>query len=48
MHFDSIEDALEGVAELSPQPLMALDVDINQTSFGYFGDVRWNPVFDGQ
>jgi len=47
MHFDSMTDALEGVAELSPLPLVALDVDVIQTSFGSFGDVRWNPVFDG-
>jgi hypothetical protein len=48
LHFESMQDALEGVAALSPLPLVALDVDVNQTSFGSFGDVRWNPVFDGQ
>ena len=48
MHFDTMEDALEGVAALSPLPLVALDVDVHRTCFGSFGDVRWNPVFDGQ
>ena len=48
MHFDSMDDALEGVADLSPVSLVALDVDICKTSFGSFGDVRWNPVSGGQ
>lgn len=48
MHFDSMDDALEGVVELSSSSLVALDIDIHKTSFGSFGDVRWNPVLNGR
>ena len=48
MHFDSMDDALEGVAELSSSSVVALDIDIHKTSFGSFGDVRWNPVLNGR
>jgi hypothetical protein len=47
MHFESIDEALEGVAALSPLSLVALDIDMYQTSFGSFGDVRWDPGIDG-
>ncbi len=47
IQFDSMDDALEGVAKLSSLSLVALDVDIYKTSFGSFGDVRWNPNFYG-
>jgi len=46
MHFDTIDDALEGVAELSPLPLAALNVSVLQTNFGAYGVVKWNPNTD--
>ena len=43
MHFDSMDDALEGVADMSRDALVSLDVSLSRTTFGEYGEVTWNP-----
>ena len=46
MQFETMTDALDAVAEMSQDTLLALDVTLSQTSFGEYGEVTWNPRID--
>jgi hypothetical protein len=44
LQYDTMNDALDGVAEMSQDARSALDVSLTQTSFGEFGEVTWHPT----
>ena len=44
MQYDTMNDALDGVAEMSQDARSALDVSLTQTTFGEFGEVSWHPT----
>jgi hypothetical protein len=46
--YDTMNDALDGVAEMSQDARSALDVSLTQTAFGEFGEVTWHPTIGSQ
>jgi hypothetical protein len=44
LHYDTMNEALDGVAEMSQDARYALDVSLTQTTFGEFGEVSWHPT----
>lgn len=46
LHYDTMEDALDGVADMSQHLPDDLDISLSQTPFGEFGEVAWNPIVD--
>jgi len=43
MQFETMNEALDGVADMSRDVLSSLDVSVLQTTFGEYGEVTWNP-----
>jgi hypothetical protein len=46
LQFETMDEALGGVADMSQDTLSALDVSISRTTFGEFGEISWNPKAD--
>ena len=44
LQYDTMNDALDGVAEMSQDARSSLDVSLTQTTFGEFGEVTWHPT----
>jgi hypothetical protein len=46
MQYETMNEALDGVADMSRDALSALEVSRRQTTFGEYGEVTWNPKAD--
>ena len=44
MHYETMNEALEGVADLSQDACSTLEISLTQSAFGEFGEVTWHPL----